>query len=118
MCYHPLDIKSNFVLLERAVTHFDPRFTLRVLRSISSMRKYLTPDVLAEVVVDIYPSSSSTASFLLEAIGKADAYKYAAPTSKMELDSDKPKPAVREILPEVDIYLSILVQIYLYDTKR
>ncbi|KAJ9297095.1 hypothetical protein DTO271G3_4856 [Paecilomyces variotii] len=112
------DIKTNFVLLERAVTHFDPRFTLRVLRSISSMRKYLTPDVLAEVVVDTYPSSSSTASFLLEAIGKADAYKYAVPTSKMELDSDKPKPAIREILPEVDVYLSILVQISLYDKKE
>ncbi|EER37477.1 26S proteasome non-ATPase regulatory subunit 3 [Histoplasma capsulatum H143] len=30
------DIKSNFTLLERAVIHFDPRFTLRALRSISS----------------------------------------------------------------------------------
>jgi 26S proteasome regulatory subunit N3 len=109
------DIKNNFNLLERAVTHFDPRFTLRVLRSISSMRKHITPDVLAEVIVDTYPSSHPTASFLLEAIGKADAYDG---VSKMELDSDKSKPVVREILPEVDTYMSILVQIYLYDQKE
>ena len=37
--------------------------------------------------------------------------KYAA---KMDVDSDKAK---REILPEVNTYLSILVQIYLYDSK-
>ncbi|KAL1961515.1 hypothetical protein VTN77DRAFT_1656 [Rasamsonia byssochlamydoides] len=112
------DIKNNFNLLERAVTHFDPRFTLRVLRSISSMRKHITPDVLAEVIVDTYPSSHQIASFLLEAIGKAGAYDDASLASKMEVDSDKSKPVVREILPEVDTYLSILVQIYFYDHKE
>lgn len=111
-------MKNNFTLLERAVTHFDPRFTLRVLRSISSMRKHITPDVLAEVIVDTYPSSHQTASFLLEAIGKAGAYDGAASGSKMEVDLDKSKPVVREILPEVDTYLSILVQIYFYDQKE
>lgn len=110
-----LDIQNNFGLLERAVTHFDARFTLRVLRSISSMRKHITPDVLAEVIVDTYSSSNQTAVFLLEAIGKSDAFEVAS--SKMEVDSDKPK-AAREILPEVDTYLSILVQIYLYDQKE
>uniref|UniRef100_A0A093VS16 Putative 26S proteasome regulatory subunit rpn3 n=1 Tax=Talaromyces marneffei PM1 TaxID=1077442 RepID=A0A093VS16_TALMA len=109
------DIQNNFGLLERAVTHFDARFTLRVLRSISSMRKHITPDVLAEVIVDTYSSSNQTAVFLLEAIGKSDAFEVAS--SKMEVDSDKPK-AAREILPEVDTYLSILVQIYLYDQKE
>ncbi|EED14035.1 proteasome regulatory particle subunit (RpnC), putative [Talaromyces stipitatus ATCC 10500] len=108
------DIQNNFGLLERAVTHFDSRFTLRVLRSISSMRKHITPDVLAEVIVDTYSSSSQTAAFLLEAIGKPDAFDVAS--SKMDVDSDKPKS--REILPEVDTYLSILVQIYLYDQKE
>jgi 26S proteasome regulatory subunit N3 len=57
------DIKTNFTFLERAVTHFDPRFTLRVLRSISSMRKQITSDVLAEIIVNAYPKSSTLASF-------------------------------------------------------
>ncbi|RHZ70540.1 hypothetical protein CDV55_107018 [Aspergillus turcosus] len=111
------DIKTNFTLLERAVAHFDPRFTLRVLRSISSMRKHITADVLAEVIVETYPPSSPTASFLLEAIDQSGAYESALASSKMEVDSEKNKSAPKEILPEVDTYLSILVQIYLYDKK-
>ncbi|KAH8703926.1 putative proteasome regulatory particle subunit [Talaromyces proteolyticus] len=110
------DIKANFGLLERAVTHFDPRFTLRVLRSISSMRKHISPDLLAEVIVDTYPSSSQAATFLLEAIGKTGAFD--SVVSKMDVDSEKPKSGTREILPEVDTYLSILVQILFYDQKE
>ncbi|KAK5790302.1 hypothetical protein VI817_007589 [Penicillium citrinum] len=110
------DIKTNFTLLERAVTHFDPRFTLRVLRSISSMRKYITPEVLAEVIVETYQASSQTASFLLDALDKSNAFEDA--NSKMEVDSDKTKAASKETLPEVDAYLSILVQIYLFDQRQ
>ncbi|KAJ5124707.1 Winged helix-turn-helix transcription repressor DNA-binding [Penicillium bovifimosum] len=112
-----LDIKTNFTLLERAVAHFDPRFTLRVLRSISSMRKHLTPEVLAEVIVETYPESSSTASFLLEALGQTKAYENALASSEMEVDSEK-KAAPKETLAEVDVYLSILVQIYLFDQRE
>ncbi|CAG8207007.1 unnamed protein product [Penicillium nalgiovense] len=111
------DIKSNFILLERAVAHFDPRFTLRVLRSISSMRKHLTPEVLAEVIVETYSASSSTASFLLEALGQTNAFENAPANSQMEVDSDK-KPIPKETLAEVDAYLSILVQIYLFDQRE
>ena len=112
-----LDIKSNFTLLERAVAHFDPRFTLRVLRSISSMRKHLTPEVLAEVIVETYSASSSTASFLLEALGQTNAFENVPASSQMEVDSDK-KPIPKETLAEVDVYLSILVQIYLFDQRE
>ncbi|EKV16602.1 Proteasome regulatory particle subunit (RpnC), putative [Penicillium digitatum] len=111
------DIKSNFTLLERAVAHFDPRFTLRVLRSISSMRKHLTPEVLTEVIVETYSPSSSTASFLLEALGQINAFENAPAGSQMEVDSDK-KPIPKETLAEVDAYLSILVQIYLFDQRE
>ncbi|KAJ5801340.1 uncharacterized protein N7518_003408 [Penicillium psychrosexuale] len=111
------DIKSNFTLLERAVAHFDPRFTLRVLRSISSMRKHLTPEVLAEVIVETYSASSSTASFLLEALGQTNAFENAPASSEMEVDSDK-NPIAQETLAEVDAYLAILVQIYLFDQRE
>ncbi|KAJ5463519.1 hypothetical protein N7475_008463 [Penicillium sp. IBT 31633x] len=111
------DIKTNFTLLERAVAHFDPRFTLRVLRSISSMRKYLTPGVLAEVIVETYPPSSSTASFLLEALDQANAFENASTSSEMEVDSEK-KAAPKDTIAEVDAYLSILVQIYLFDQRE
>ncbi|KAF7717257.1 26S proteasome non-ATPase regulatory subunit 3 [Penicillium ucsense] len=112
------DIKTNFTLLERAVAHFDPRFTLRVLRSISSMRKYITPDVLAQVIVQTYQSSSTVASFLLSAIDQTEAFDNVSESSKMEMDSETSKPGPKDVLPEVDIYLSILVQIYLFDQRQ
>lgn len=83
------------------------------------MRKHITADVLAQVVVETYSPSSSTASFLLEAINQPAAFESAAPAeSEMEVDSDKNRSAAKEVLPEVDTYLSILVQIYLYDRKE
>ena len=117
------DIKNNFTLLERAVAHFDPRFTLRALRSISSLRKHLSPDVIAQIIVETYPSSNATTSFVLAAIGKESAFEEASSEQTMDTDADNTNSAsktssTKEILPEIDTYLSILVQIYLYDKKE
>jgi len=117
------DIKANFELLERAVAQFDARFTLRVLRSISSIRKHLSADVLAQVITDAYPSSSQVAKSLLAAIGQEEAsFEKADAMSDMEIDSQtkeksKASSQSKDVLPEVDTYLSILVQIHLYDAK-
>lgn len=122
------DIKASLALLEQAVSQFDARFTLRALRSISSIRKHLTADLLAQVIVETYTTSNSIASSLIAAIGREDGF--AVFGSKTEMDIDHPKeksqttakssasPTVKEPLPEVDIYLSILVQIHLYDLKK
>jgi 26S proteasome regulatory subunit N3 len=82
------------------------------------MRKHITSDVLAEVIAETYPPSSPTASFLLEAIGETGGFEGAVASSKMDIESEKTKSTPKEILLEIDTYLSILVQIYLYDTKE
>lgn len=82
------------------------------------MRKHITPDVISGIVVELYPASSSTASFLLEAIDQAGAHEGALVSSKMEVDTEKTKATSKEVLPEVDVYLSILVQIYLFDQHQ
>jgi len=114
------DIKANFALLERAVAQFDARFTLRVLRSISSVRKHLSRDLLARVITETYNSTSPIAKTLLAALGNEDAsFKSPDVASEMEIDDqtkDKTSKS-KETLPEVDTYLSILIQIYLYDSK-
>jgi 26S proteasome regulatory subunit N3 len=122
--YILLDIKSNFALLERAVTLFDARFSLRALRSISSIRKRLTPDILAQVITETYPASNVTAKSLLIAIGKEHATFNRHSSSEMEIDSDlkattKPgaKKEPKDIIPEIDIFLGILMQIYFLDKK-
>ncbi|KAL8700063.1 MAG: hypothetical protein Q9224_001138 [Gallowayella concinna] len=114
------DIKANYGLLERAVTHFDARFTLRVLRSISSVRKHLSSDLLAQVITETYSATNPTAKALLAAIGKENAsFDPMGTTLDIDVDpqKDKAKPAsaTKDVLPEVDFYLAILVQIHLYD---
>ncbi|KAI1808771.1 proteasome regulatory subunit C-terminal-domain-containing protein [Daldinia bambusicola] len=122
------DIKSNFALLDRAVALFDARFTLRALRSISSLRKRLTPDILAQVIAETFSVSSTSASVakqLLVAIGKEDVPLGRQASSDMEIDSEPKAPAKngnkkenKEAIPEIDIFLSILVQVYLFDSKQ
>ncbi|KAI1916092.1 26S proteasome non-ATPase regulatory subunit [Ophidiomyces ophidiicola] len=116
------DIKNNFVLLDRAVTHFDPRFTLRVLRSISSLRKQLSISLLSQIIIETYHRSDSRALFLLKALGKEDAFQKndTDPDISMDIDSvskNSKSDTPKEVIPEIDIYLSILVQIFFYDNK-
>ncbi|KAL2023678.1 hypothetical protein VTK56DRAFT_1392 [Thermocarpiscus australiensis] len=122
------DIKNNYALLDRAVAHFDARFSLRALRSISSIRKRLTPDILAQAIAETYPSSSASAGVakqLLLAIGRSDVSLGRQPGPEMEVDSDSKAPGkngakkeVKEIIPEIDVFLGILTQVLLHDSKR
>ncbi|KAJ2972690.1 hypothetical protein NUW58_g9133 [Xylaria curta] len=121
------DIKSNFALLDRAVALFDPRFTLRALRSISSLRKRLTPDIISQVIAETFPPTSASAGVakqLLAAVGKADVPLGRQYSADMEIDSDPKAPKNstkkenKDIIPEIDIFLAILIQVYLFDSKQ
>ncbi|KAK4131067.1 hypothetical protein BT67DRAFT_409555 [Trichocladium antarcticum] len=122
------DIKSNFALLDRAVALFDARFSLRALRSISSIRKRLTPDILAQAISETYTSSSpgaGDAKKLLLAIGRSDVSLGRQPGPEMEIDSEPKasgkngaKKEPKEVIPEIDIFLAILTQVALHDSKQ
>jgi 26S proteasome regulatory subunit N3 len=115
------DIKSNFPLLERAVALFDARFSLRALRSISSLRKRLTPDILAQVIAETYPSTSPVAKLLLAALDREHVAFGKPASSDMEVDTEvkarNGKKEPKEIIPEIDVFLGILIQIYHLDNK-
>jgi 26S proteasome regulatory subunit N3 len=107
-------------LLERAVTLFDARFSLRALRSISSIRKRLTADILAQVIAETYPSTSPAAKSLLVAVDRENVTFGKPISSEMEIDESKAKTTKKEpkeIIPEVEIFLGILIQIYYLDNK-
>lgn len=122
------DIKNNFALLDRAVALFDARFTLRALRSISSIRKRLTADILAQVVSETYQSSSAGATGakqLLVAIGRPEVTLGRQPGSEMEIDSEPKAPGkngtkkeAKDLIPEIDVFLGILAQVFLHDNKQ
>ena len=50
------EIKSNIALIEKAVWSLEPRFTHRVLRTFTSLRKKLDDAVLREAIQEVYPT--------------------------------------------------------------
>ncbi|CAG5185092.1 uncharacterized protein ALTATR162_LOCUS11220 [Alternaria atra] len=111
------DIRGNFVLLERAVAQFDTRFTLRALRSISSLRKRLTDRVLCSVIILTYSPNNATARNFIEYIGM-DGEAIQSVVSQYKEEVQLNKNNTKEPLPEVDVYIAILIQVYLYDQKE
>jgi hypothetical protein len=85
------DIRANFQLLERAVAQFDNRFTLRAIRAISSLRKKLPDTKIAALDVKKKPAKEilAEAEQLLAKNGQAK----------------------KEAVPEVEIYIGILIQV-------
>jgi 26S proteasome regulatory subunit N3 len=69
--------------------------------------------------MDAYPAPTPTAFSLLSAIKDDEDFPRAKAEewSKKKDSTSGAKTAAKEVLPEVDVYLSILVQVYLYDHK-
>jgi len=107
------DIRANFALLERAVAQFDARFTLRALRSISSLRKRLDLKTLCDVIISVYPAESDTAKTLIQAAGidSSMVKGMSDQASKLKANGSSTKSGVHDVVPEIDIYLAILVQV-------
>ncbi|KAJ4406339.1 26S proteasome non-ATPase regulatory subunit [Gnomoniopsis sp. IMI 355080] len=117
------DIISNFALLDRAVALFDARFSLRALRSVSSIRKRLTPEILSEVINKTFPPtaiSGSVAKQLLNALGDVSDVSMAGTVTDGDKASAKngSKAPNKEVIPEIDLFLGILIQVHLFDTKQ
>ncbi|KAG2198675.1 proteasome regulatory subunit C-terminal-domain-containing protein [Mucor mucedo] len=101
------EIKRNFTLLERAVDTIEARFTTRVLRTLPSIRRRLTSDILAQVISDYFGPNDSQKTELL---------KYLSEIEKPTTEEDVEKKG--SVLPEVDIYLHLNVLIYLLDKNE
>lgn len=105
-----LDIRSNFTLLERAVAQFDSRFSLRALRSISSLRKRLTDRVLCSVIILTYSPNNATARTFIEYIGM-DGAAIQSVVAQYKEEVQANKTSAKEPIPEIDVYIAILIQV-------
>lgn len=56
----PEEIKNNVELIERAVSTLEPRFTLRVLRTLTALRKRLDNKNLVQAIEEVYPPGTSS----------------------------------------------------------
>ncbi|KXN84058.1 26S proteasome non-ATPase regulatory subunit 3 [Leucoagaricus sp. SymC.cos] len=94
------EIKANVALIDKAVSTLEPRFTHRVLRSLTALRKRTDPTVLINAVDDIYPKDSATRKSLLTWLpGSSDS------DSSMDVDAK----SAQEPVSEVEIYLRLLI---------
>jgi 26S proteasome regulatory subunit N3 len=57
------EIKSNVSLIERAVSTLEPRFTIRVLRSLTALRKRLDDKAMCDAISEIYPQGAWVLAF-------------------------------------------------------
>ena len=136
------EIKANLALIERAVSTLEPRYTTRVLRSLTTLRKKLTSEILSQAVREAYTKGckrivkyNRDLSNLIYIDGPAkQALLNAIPepttstSTSMEVDPAPPAstnatskgaspPAPSEPCPEGDVYLRLLVILRLLDAN-
>jgi len=106
------DIKEQCRFIRRAVETKEPRFVHRVLRCIPATRKKLTPTVLRTLFRSLYSTDTDkeAGKELVKFVEEADELDQTATPSRAKSASP--------LCPEVDVYLSLLVLIYLLDRKR
>ncbi|KAI0676468.1 diphenol oxidase-A2 [Trametes maxima] len=99
------EIKANVTLIERAVATLEPRFTHRVLRSLTHLRKRLEDKVLGDSINEIYANDSPSKKALLSWLPDAP--------SEQSMDVDSvPQPSKQnppEPVPEAEIYIRLLI---------
>ena len=111
-------IRNSLALVEKGVSHFDSRFTLRALRSISTLRKRFSYKVIRDAIHALYPPSHQSARYLLRAAeqgstGTINGYIAEDGEDAMMVDtpfSQKGRVG-KVVIPEVEIYISVLIQV-------
>lgn len=118
------ELRKNITLLEKTVSTKETRLTLRVLRSISTTRRKLNGDVLRALInqVFIQEESLNTKQQLLKQLEKAPATESSSNATPMEVTSTTTEPQqpvkkTKNVLPETEVYVRLLVTIFLIDKK-
>ncbi|CAE6435887.1 unnamed protein product [Rhizoctonia solani] len=104
------EIKANLALLDRAVSTVEPRFTVRVLRNLTGLRKKINADHLRETVLTTYPKDSPARKALAP-------YVPSASSAKSDADSTPSVKISAEPIPEIDIYLRLLFILHFLDNS-
>lgn len=107
------DIKEHTRQIEKAVQTKEPRFILRVLRSLPNTRRKLNPVVLRGIVTGFYTHSSTERDALLAFIEEPMETENSS-SQRMRSGKNSSSP----LIPEVDAYLHLLVLVKLIDAEK
>nr|CAB3265242.1 26S proteasome non-ATPase regulatory subunit 3 [Phallusia mammillata] len=108
------DVREHLILIERSVNSRENRHTLRVLRSLPTTRKRINNNVMYRLIRMFFNGRQPT-----DEMSKLDLLTYIE--ESMETESEPTKPLSRQNkvprLPETEIYIYLLLLIYLIDNK-
>jgi len=104
------DLKKNVTLVEKTALTKEPRFLIRVLRRISANRKKLNHSVLNQIILHYFPPASKEKDLLISYLQKS--------SDDMEIDNQEKKNDAKNIHIEVEVYLHLLVIIFLIDKAK
>lgn len=96
--------------MERGVNAIESRFISRVLRSLSSIRRQLDVKLLSELVQTFLHSSLPSYPILTHTIESIQ--------TQMASDATKSAEVQKKVLPEIELYFGLLIQLYLLDIKE
>lgn len=106
------DIEQALILVQRSVSSQETRFVARALRSLPKLRKRLNAAVLQAALERHFKNSVST---------YREAIQQSLPSAKMNLDEDTSKAsenATVEPVPEIELFIHMLVVIFLLDQNH
>lgn len=102
------EIREHVKQIDKAVSSKEPRFILRVLRSLPTIRRKLNGNVLRTLANHLYPAGAEREAILVF-VEEA--------TSNVELEEKKTRAVVKSPLPEVDAYYHLLSLVRLLDAN-
>ncbi|KAK9510212.1 hypothetical protein O3M35_005045 [Rhynocoris fuscipes] len=106
------EIREHIRQIEKAVQSKEPRFILRVLRSLPNTRRKLTPVVLRGIIAGFYTHSAAERDALMVFI--EEPMEIEGSNQRMRSTKSSSTP----LIPEVDAYLHLLVLVKLIDTGK
>ncbi|KAK9453945.1 proteasome regulatory subunit C-terminal-domain-containing protein [Dipodascopsis uninucleata] len=105
------DIKQNFGFLEKAALNFEPRFSMRVLRGLGALRRRLTTEIMVSAIQAAYTTPNYPSAVLALKYLDKESSSMEVDESTINDEESEPTP----VLPEIDIYVLVLMQVYLLD---
>lgn len=104
------DLREHARQIDKAVTSKEPRFAMRVLRSLPSTRRKLNGNVLRAIITQLFPANSDRDSLL--------AFVEDVLPGAVEIEAPRSRSATKTPVPEIDVYLHLLVLLRLLDTNK
>nr|CAG4647782.1 EOG090X03QW [Moina brachiata] len=108
------DIREQLRQIEKSVITKEPRFVFRVLRSLPNTRRRLNPTVLKRIISQCYGFSPKERDNLFSLVGGDDTLDITSPVQRTRLS----KQGNASLLPEIDVYIHMLVLLHCIDNKR